>query len=56
MKNPSIIISVHKNSTKDEIETMREKYSNQYKVHLIISGKEPANICMKNFLLDSLTK
>lgn len=56
MGKPTIIISMSKNSTKEEIADMRNKYKNEYKVHLIISGDEDPKIIMKNFLLDGITK
>ena len=56
MEKPTIIISMPKNSTKEEIANMRNKYKDNYKVHLIISGQEDPKIIIKNFLLDGFTK
>ena len=56
MEKPTIVISMPKNSTKEEIAEIRNKYKNEYKVHLIISGEEAPKEIMKNFLLDGLTK
>ena len=56
MDKPTIIISMPKNSTKEEIADMRNKYKKEYKVYLIISGSEEPKEIMKNFLLDGLTK
>ena len=56
MEKPTIVISMPKNSTKEEITDMRNKYKNEYKVHLVISGKEEPKIILQNFLLDALTK
>ena len=56
MDKPTIIISMPKNSTKEEIADMRNKYKDEYKVYLIISGEESPKEIMKNFLLDDLTK
>jgi hypothetical protein len=56
MKKPTIIISMPKDSTKEEIANMRNKYKDEYKVHLIISGQEEPKIIMRNFLLDGFTK
>ena len=56
MDKPTIIISMPKNSTKEEITNMRNKYKKEYKVYLIISGSEEPKEIMKNFLLDGLTK
>lgn len=56
MEKPTIVISMPKNSTKEEIADMRNKYKEEYKVHIIISGTESPKEIMKNFLLDGLTK
>ena len=56
MEKPTIVISMPQNSTKEEIADMRNKYKNEYKVHIIISGTESSKEIMKNFLLDGLTK
>ena len=56
MKKPTIIISMPKNSTKEEIASVRKHYSEQYKVHIIISGNEDAKEVMKNFLMEGITK
>ena len=56
MQKPTIIISMPKNSTKEEIADMRNKYKDEHKVYLIVSGDEAPKTIMKNFLLDSLTK
>lgn len=56
MGKPTIIISMPKNSTKEEIANMRNKYKNEYKVHLIISGEENPKEIIKKFLLDGFTK
>ena len=56
VEKPTIVISMPQNSTKEEIADMRNKYKNEYKVHIIISGTESSKEIMKNFLLDGLTK
>ena len=56
MKKPTIIISMPKNSTKEEIASVRKYYSEQYKVHIIISGNEDAKEVMQNFLMEGITK
>lgn len=56
MEKPTIVISMPKNSTKEEITNMRNKYKDEYKVHLVISGEEEPKIILQNFLLDGLTK
>lgn len=56
MKKPTIVISIPKHSTKEEIADIRNTYKNTYKVHLIISGEEEPKIILQNFLLDALTK
>ena len=56
MEKPTIVISMPKNSTKEEIAEMRNKYKSKYKVHLVISGNEEPKIILQNFLLDGLTK
>jgi hypothetical protein len=55
-KKPTIIISMPKNSTKEEIADMRNKYKNEYKVYLIISGTEEPKAILQNFLLEGITK
>ena len=56
MKKPTIIISMPKNSTKEDISNVRKHYSNQYKVHIVISGNEDQKEVMKNFLMEGITK
>lgn len=56
MEKPTIVISMPKNSAKKEITDMRNKYKNEYKVHIVISGEEEPKIILRNFLLDGLTK
>ena len=56
MKKPTIIISMPKNSTKEDISNMRKHYASQYKVHIIISGNEDPKEVMKNFLMEGITK
>lgn len=51
-----MVISMSQNSTKKEIADMRNKYKNEYKIHIIISGTESPKEIMKNFLSDGLTK
>ena len=48
MEKPTIVISMPKNSTKEEIADMRNKYKNDYKVHLIISGTEEPKVIPPN--------
>jgi len=50
MDKPTIIISMPKNSTKQDILDMRNKYKNNYKVNIIISGEETPEQTIKNFL------
>lgn len=45
-----------KNSTKEDISNVRKYYSNQYKVHIVISGDEDPKEVMKNFLMEGITK
>lgn len=56
MEKPTIVISMPKNSTKEEIADIRNKYKNEYKVHLIISGNEEPKVILQNFLLEGITK
>jgi hypothetical protein len=56
MKKPTIIISMPKNSTKEDIASVRKYYSEQYKVHIIISGNEDAKEVIQNFLMEGITK
>lgn len=56
VEKPTVIISMSQNSTKKEIADMRNKYKNEYKIHIIISGTESPKEIMKNFLSDALTK
>ena len=50
MDKPIIIISMPKNSTKQDIIDMRNKYKHQYKVNIIISGDSKPEETIKNFL------
>ena len=50
MDKRTITISMPKESTKEQIDTIRNKYKNQYKVNIIISGKGDAHEIIKNFL------
>lgn len=56
MEKPTIIISLPKNSTKEDIANVRKYYSSQYKVHIVISGNEDPKEVMKNFLMEGITK
>ena len=56
MKKPTIIISMPQYSTKEDINNIRKQYSDQYKVHIVISGTEDSKEVIQNFLLDSITK
>ena len=56
MKKPTIIISMPKNSTKEDIHNMRKQYSDQYKVHIVISGTENHKDVIQFFLMESITK
>ena len=56
MEKPTIIISLPKNSTKEDIANIRKYYSSQYKVHIVISGNEDPKEVMKNFLMEGITK
>ena len=50
MEKPTIVISMPKNSTKEEITDMRNKYKEGYKVNIIISRSGNAEEIIKNFL------
>lgn len=56
LEKPTIVISMPKNSTKEEIANMRNQYKNEYKVHLVISGTEEPKVILQNFLLEGITK
>lgn len=56
MDKPAIIISMPKNSTKEDIVDMRNKYKNKYIVNIIISGDKNPQENIKNFLLNRLEK
>ena len=45
-----ITISMPKDSTKEQIATVRNKYKSQYKVNIIISGTNNPDEIIKNFL------
>lgn len=50
MDKSTIIISMPKNSTKQDILDMRNKYQNQYKVNIVISGTNSPEDTIRNFL------
>ena len=50
MERPTIVISMPKNSTKEEIAEIRNKYKEEYKVNIIISQDGNAEEIIKNFL------
>ena len=50
MERPTIVISMPKNSTKEEIAEIRNKYKEEYKVNIIISKDGNAEEIIKNFL------
>lgn len=50
MEKPTIVISMPKNSTKEEIADIRNKYKDKYKVNIIISGNGNTEDIIKNFL------
>lgn len=50
MDKSTIIISMPKNSTKQDIIDMRNKYKDKYKVNIILSGSHSAKDTIKNFL------
>lgn len=50
MDKPTIIISMPKNSTKQDIIDMRNKYKNKYKINIIISGHNNPEDIIRNFL------
>jgi hypothetical protein len=56
MEKSVIIISMPKNSTKQDILDMRNKYKDKYKVHIIISGQENPQKNIQNFLISRLAK
>lgn len=49
-KTTTIIISMPKNSTQDEINAIRNKYKTKYKINIIISGNNNPEETIKNFL------
>lgn len=50
MNKGTITISLPKDSTKEEIAAIREKYKNKYKINIIISGNGNTEDIIKNFL------
>jgi len=50
MDKPTITISMPKNSTKQNILDMRNKYKDKYKINIIISGNSNPEDVIKNFL------
>ena len=50
MDKTTIIISMPKNSTQDEINAIRNKYKNKYKISIIISGNNDPEETIQNFL------
>ena len=50
MDKETIIISMSKNSTQDEINAVRNEYKDKYKVNIIISGNNDPEQIIKNFL------
>ena len=50
MDKRTIIISMPKSSTQDEINAIRNKYKVQHKVNIIISGNNNPDEIIKNFL------
>lgn len=54
MKKETIMISMPKGSTQEEINTMRNKYKDKYKVNIIISGNNDPKDIIKNFLKSRL--
>lgn len=50
MDKSTIIISMPKNSTKQNILDMRNKYKDKYKINIILSGSNNAEETIKNFL------
>ena len=50
MDKGTIIISIPKSSTQNEIDSIRNKYKNKYKVNIIISGNKNPKDIIENFL------
>lgn len=50
MNKRTIIISIPKDSTEEQIVAIRNKYKEQYKVNIIISGTNNPEDIIKNFL------
>ena len=50
MDKPTIIISMPKNSTKQDLLDIRNKYKDAYKINVIISGINTSEETIKNFL------
>lgn len=50
MDKTTVIISMPKGSTEEEVLNMREKYQDKYKVFIVISGNENPKENIKNFL------
>lgn len=50
MEKSTIIISMPKNSTKEEIAAIRNQYKDKYKVNIIISSNGNTEEIIKNFL------
>ena len=54
MNKRTIIISMPKDSTEEQITAVRNKYQTQYKVNIIISGINNPEGIIKNFLKTKL--
>lgn len=50
MEKGTIIISMPKGSTKHEIDSIRNKYKDKYKVNIILSGNKNPKDIIENFL------
>ena len=50
MDKSTIIISIPKTSTKEEINAIRNTYKDQYKVNIITSGANSPEETIRNFL------
>ena len=50
MDKRTLIISMPKGSTQEEIAAIRSKYKNQYNVNIIISGNTNPQTTIENFL------
>lgn len=51
MKKDTIRISVPKNTTEEEIKTIRDKYKDKYKVNIVVSGKTNVEEYIKDILI-----